>query len=75
MHQLARSQGPRPRDQRKRCAGLVVRELASLGSGQLRVFADTDIDRKQLANCTASVRLEVSNMSLNQLKLNIEPLI
>jgi hypothetical protein len=41
--------------------------------GQLRVFADTETDRQKLATSTASVRLEVSNMSLNQLELNVEP--
>ncbi len=41
--------------------------------GRLRMFADTETDRQRLAASTTSIRLEVSNMSLSQLEVNVEP--
>ncbi len=41
--------------------------------GSLRVFTDTSIDKQRHAASTASVRLEVANMSLSQLDDGVEP--
>jgi hypothetical protein len=44
-----------------------------VGAGPVKVYANTETDRHRLATSTSSVRLEVSNMSLNQLEADIEP--
>ncbi len=41
--------------------------------GQLRVFADGPAEMQNMATSTASVRLEVSDMSLTQLEAGVEP--
>ena len=47
---------------------------SKLESGEsLRVYANTETDRQRLATSTSSIRLEVANMSLNQLDADIEP--